>query len=93
MKADINSHSTEYLPPQIPCCSRPVSSIIAGKPVRTIGAELVCVEGGWTSRAQAHLLAEARSVRAMPEVLVPLGMMAGAAMGEWLSNRRSGEGI
>ncbi len=28
----------------------------------------------------------------MPEVLVPLGMMAGAAMGEWLSNRRSGEG-
>ena len=28
---------------------------------------------------------------AMPEVLVPLGMMAGAAMGEWLSNRRSGE--
>ena len=49
--------------------------------------------GGCRSRAQTHLFEKAPSVAAMPEVLVPLGMMAGAAMGEWLSNRRSGEGI
>lgn len=79
--------------PKVPCNSQILSICTPQDRLNTHAIRsLITAVHPCTKVTREHLkrTLPGRRASVMPEMLVPLGMMAGAAMGEWLTSRRSG---